>query len=116
MPRNPIGLTGEDAEWAATFRNNLKYIMQEKNIRLGMIARKLNMSTNALRYQIHETRTSDELAQKIADALDCTMDDLLDEDGNPWNFGKSSEEIAELNELRKKEREEKLVQEQEVAD
>lgn len=105
MTKKNTYLMGADAEWAATFRNNLKYIMQEKNIRIGMIAKKLNMSTPALRYQLYETRPSDGLAQQIADALGCTMDDLLDEDGNPWNFGKTPEEIAELNALRKKERE-----------
>lgn len=107
MPRNPIILTGDDAEWVATFRNNFKYIMRDKNVNMTTISKKVGIPMASLRYIIYETRPSDELAQKIADALGCTMDDLLDEDGNPWNFGKSAEEIAELNALRKKERESK---------
>ena len=105
MPRNPIWLTGDDAGWAATFRNNLKYIMRNKNIGMTAISKKVGIPLGSLRYAIYETRISDDLAQKIADALGCTIDDLLDEDGNPWNFGKSAEEIAELNAVKKRERE-----------
>lgn len=116
MGKKPAYLTGDDAVRIATIRNNLKYIMLNKKTSFGKLGRKMGVEGNTLRYRICTATPSDELIQKIADALECTMDDLLDEDGNPWNFGKSSEEIAELNELRKKEREEKLVQEQEVVD
>ena len=116
MGRKPTYLTGDDAVRIATIRNNLKYIMLNKKTSFGKLGRKLDMDASTLQRRVCKSTPSDELIQKIADALDCTMDDLLDEDGNPWNFGKSAEEIAELNALRKKEREEKLVQEQEVVD
>ena len=105
MIKKPTYLIGDDVIWVSTFRNNLKYIMYTKHVSMLALARKLKMKPSSLKYRIYETRISDELAQKIADALGCTMDDLLDEAGDPWNFGKSDEEIAELNTIKKRERE-----------
>lgn len=106
MEKKPTYLTGDDAIRIATIRNNLKYIMLNKKSSFGKLGRKLGIESRTLRYRVNEATPSEELIQKIAEALECTMDDLLDEDGNPWNFGKSAEEIAELNAIRKREREE----------
>lgn len=108
MEKKPTYLTGDDAIRIATIRNNLKYIMYNKKTNFSKIGRKLGIDPSNLRRRVCDGAPSDELLQKIADILECTMDDLLDEDGNPWNFGKSPDEIAELNALRKKEREEKV--------
>lgn len=107
MGRKPLYLTGDEAIRIATIRNNLKYIMLNKKTSFNKLGRKLGVEGNTLQRRVCKSTPSDELIKQIADALECTMDDLLDEDGNPWNFGKSAEEIAELNALRKKERAEK---------
>lgn len=106
MSNKPTYLTGDDAIWAATFRNNLKYIKYSKKIRTCDLCRKLGMKQHEFEnYLNKKIRPGDEMSKKIAEALECAMDELLDEDGNPWNFGKSAKEIAELNAKRKKERE-----------
>jgi DNA-binding Xre family transcriptional regulator len=116
MEKKPTYLTGDDAIRIATIRNNLKYIMLNKKTSFGKLGRKLGIDGNTLRYRVCTATPSDELIHQIADALECTMDDLLDEDGNPWNFGKSAEEIAELNAMRRKEREKKRMLEQEATE
>lgn len=106
MTKKPIYLTGDDAIEVATFRNNLKYILVNKNMSFSALARKMKMTPGELKTRVYgSTKPNEELMQKIADALGCTIDDLLDEDGNPWNFGKSAEEIAELNAIKKREHE-----------
>lgn len=107
MGRKPLYLTGDEAIRIAAIRNNLKYIMLNKKTSFNKLGRKLGVEGNTLQRRVYKSTPSDELIRQIADVLECTMDDLLDEDGNPWNFGKSAEEIAELNALRKKERAEK---------
>lgn len=107
MGRKPTYLTGDDAILVATFKNNLKYIMRNKNVSMSALSRKLGMSLYETKKIVQgNNKPDDELVRKITEALECTIDDLLDEDGNPWNFGKSEEEIAELNAIRKREREE----------
>lgn len=107
MRKKPTYLTGDDAIWVATFQNNLKYIMYNKNVSTPALGRKLGMTPYETKKNIFgNNKPTDDLIRKITDILECTVDDLLDEDGNPWNFGKSEEEIAELNAIRKREREE----------
>lgn len=106
MMREKNYVTGEDAIWLMTFQNNLRFISRNKKISLAMLGRKLDMPTHEVNKCLYgSTKPSDELVKKVADILDCTIDDLLDEDGNPENFGKTAEEIAELNAIRKRERE-----------
>lgn len=105
MEKKPSYLTGDDVIQAATFRNNFKYITRNKKISLTVLGRKLGIKPSTLQYRIYNTKLDDDTIQKIADAIGCTIDDLFDEDGNPWNFGKSAEEIAELNAKKKQERE-----------
>lgn len=107
MSKKHTYLTGDDAIFVVTFQNNLKYIMRNKKVSGPALGRKLGITPYETKKSIFGSNKPDgELIKKIAATLDCTIDDLLDEDGNPWNFGKGEEEIAELNAIRKREREE----------
>lgn len=107
MARKVTYLTGDDVIWVTTFRNNLGQIIRDKHIRKKDLYAKLGVTAYEYKSIVYgSSKPSDEFVHKLMAALDCTMDDLLDEDGDPWNFGKSPEEIAELNTKRKREREE----------
>ena len=85
----------EDLEWIAMFRNNLKEILKTKHSSLKELSKTLGMSYHKLSEYINgPTRLSDELVQQIADAVGCTVDELLDETYCPWNYGLTEEEIA----------------------
>ena len=107
MARKLTYLTGDDVIWITTFRNNLKYIIRTKRIRKKDIYNKLRMTAYEFKSIVYgSSKPSDEFVNKLMDILDCTIDELLDEDGDPWNFGKSPEEIAELNAERKRKEQE----------
>lgn len=85
----------EDLEWIAMFRNNLKSILKNKGGSLKEVAKKLGISVAKLSEYINgPVRLSDEIVQQIADAVGCTVDELLDETYCPWNYGLTEEEIT----------------------
>lgn len=84
----------EDLEWIAMFRNNLKSILKTKGSSLKEVSMKLNMSQSKLSEYINgPVRLSDEMVQQIANAVGCTVDELLDETYCPWNYGLTEDEI-----------------------
>ena len=99
MPRKLKKLTEEDIVWTMMFANNLRFIMHSKRTGIEPLAKKLKINPNEIRKCLRgSVKPSDEFIIKIADALECTVYDLLDENGNPRNFSKSETEIAEMNE------------------
>ena len=77
------------------FRNNLKSILKTKHSSLKELSTKLGMSMHKLSELINgPTRLSNEMVRQIADAVGCTVDELLDETYCPWNYGLTEEEIA----------------------
>ena len=89
-----IGKT-DDMDWIMMFRNNLKYILKTKHITLRDVSKKMNMTTYKLSSYINgTTRLSDEMVKQIAEAVGCTIDELLDETYCSWNYGLTDEEIT----------------------
>ena len=85
----------EDLDWIIMFRNNLKHILKTKHISLKEVSRKIGIPATKLSCYINgPTRLSDDLVQQIANAVGCTVDELLDETYCPWNYGLTEEEIA----------------------
>ena len=81
-------LSGKDAEWVAIFSNNARFIIREKNSSCAQVARKVGVSTYYIRQYVRGfARPSDEMVQKIADALGCSVDELTDATYAPTNFG-----------------------------
>lgn len=84
----------EDLDWIAMFRNNVKAILKTKHSSLKELSTKLDIPMYKLSEYINgPSRLSDELVQQIADAVGCTVDELLDETYCPWNYGLTEEEI-----------------------
>jgi transcriptional regulator with XRE-family HTH domain len=101
-------LTEDDIVWTMTFVNNLRFIMRNKRIGIDSLAKKIGVKPYEIqKYMRGSARPSNEFVTKAADALGCSVYDLIDENGNPRNFSKTEEEIAELNIQRKKEWEER---------
>ena len=85
----------EDLEWIAMFRNNLKEILKIKRSSLKEVSKTLDIPYYKLSEYINgPTRLSNEMVQQIANAVGCTVDELLDETYCPWNYGLTEEEIA----------------------
>ena len=85
----------EDLEWIAMFRNNLKFILKTKGSSMKDLSVKLNISQSKLSEYINgPVRLSDEMVKRIADAVGCSIDELLDETYCPWNYGLTEEEIS----------------------
>ena len=93
MARKLTYLTGDDVTWVSILRNNYKYIANVKGLRKKDIYSKLGMTPYEFKSILYSstTRPSDEFVRKLADAMECTIDDLLDVNGDPWNFNKSPE-------------------------
>ena len=90
MGRKAKYIMGDEAIWVATFSNNLRFIIRNKKTSAAAIARKLGIPVHHMQaYARGSARPSDEMVCYIAEALGCKVADLLDEEGNPWNFGKS---------------------------
>lgn len=91
----PEHLSNEEFLWITMFRNNLKWILKEKQMTITEMSEKIGMTYHQFKKYIDgSTKANDELVDKIAKALDCSSDELLDETYCPWNYGLSEEEIA----------------------
>lgn len=103
MGRKPIKLTEEEIVFTMMFANNLRFIMHNKGLGVTSLAKKMNVNPYEIQKHMRgSAKPSDEFIKNVADALECTVFDLLDENGNPRNFSKTEEEIAVLNERIKK--------------
>lgn len=81
-------LSGKDAEWAAIFSNNARFIMRSKKSSCAKIAKQVGVSEYYIRQYVRgSARPSDEMVRKIADALGCSIDELTDATYAPTNFG-----------------------------
>jgi transcriptional regulator with XRE-family HTH domain len=81
-------LSGKDAEWAAIFSNNVRFIMRSKKSSCAKIAKQVGVSEYYIRQYVRgSARPSDEIVQRIADALDCDVSELIDTTYAPTNFG-----------------------------
>lgn len=91
----PEHLSNEEFLWITMFRNNLKWILKNKHMTITELSEKLGMTYQQFsKYTDGSTKASDELVSKIAEAIGCSVDDLLDETYCSWNYGLSEEEIA----------------------
>lgn len=92
----PENLSNDDFLWITMFRNNLKWMLKEKQMTITEMSEKIGMTYHQFKKYIDgTTKASDELVDKIAVALGCSKDELLDETYCPWNYGLSEEEIAQ---------------------
>ena len=86
MSKNYI--RGEDAEWAAIFSNNLRFISRSKGCSAAALSRALGLSNYQMRKIMQgEIRPSNEQVLKIAETLKCDASELTDDTYAPWNFG-----------------------------
>lgn len=86
MAKNYI--RGADAEWAAIFSNNLRFISRSKECSAAALARVLGISNYQMRKIMQgETRPTDDQVTKIAETLNCDVSELTDDTYAPWNFG-----------------------------
>ena len=91
----PEHLSNEEFLWIMMFRDNLKWILKDKHMTITELSEKLGMTYQQFsKYTNGYTKASDELVNKIAEAIGCSVDDLLDETYCSWNYGLSKEEIA----------------------
>lgn len=81
-------LSEEEAQRRLLFADNLKYIMRTKKISIDSVSKKLGVSTAAIsKYTKGRTFPDDTRIKELAEALDCTVDDLFDDSYIPWVFG-----------------------------
>lgn len=85
--------SGDEANRRTLFCNNLRFILNNSDIKKKDVAREVGISTSVLsQYALGRLFPPEERIQKIADALGVTVDDLFDDTYAPWKFGESIDE------------------------
>lgn len=72
------------------FVDNLKYLMRIKKISAVKVANRMGAGiypSTIYSYVKGDTFPSDDRIAKLAEALECTVDDLFDDSYLPWVFG-----------------------------
>ena len=78
----------EEANRRVLFCNNLRYMLNNGPINHTELAKRLGLSyASIISYSKGRTFPNDERIRQIADALECTVEDLFDETYAPWKFG-----------------------------
>ena len=78
----------EEIKRAALFSNNLRWMLRNGPIKNSELARKIGVSPATIGlYARGRAFPNDERIRQIADALECTVNDLFDDTYIPWNFG-----------------------------
>lgn len=94
-------LQDDEANRRLLFVDNLKYIMRTKKISTNRLAQKLKVYPYVISdYVRGKVFPNDERIAQLAEALECTVDDLFDDSYIPWIFGpdgiKDKEKYKEL--------------------
>lgn len=85
--------SGDEANRRTLFCNNLRFMLNNTNVKKKDIAREVGISTAILnQYALGRQFPSEDRIQKIADVLGVTVDDLFDDTYAPWKFGEHIEE------------------------
>lgn len=72
--------TGEAAKLIVNISYNIRYTMMDKNTNVSAVARKIGVKPSVIRSYIRgEALPSHDMIKKIAEALDCSVDDLTKE-------------------------------------
>ena len=72
--------TGEEAKLLVNISYNLRYTMMDKNTSASAVARKAGVNPNTVRSYIRgDALASRDMLEKLADALDCDINDLTKE-------------------------------------
>ena len=78
----------ENVKRAALFSNNLRWMLRNGPIGNSELARKIGVSPAAIgSYARGRVFPNEERIQQIAEALNCSVDELFDDTYIPWNFG-----------------------------
>lgn len=96
-------LPEEEVKRRVLFADNLKYLIRVKGLSAGKVANRMGKGVYAstiYSYVHGDTFPDDERIAKLAEALECTVDDLFDDSYLPWVFGpdgiKDKEKYKEL--------------------
>lgn len=88
-----IDLPEEEVKRRILFADNLRYMIRSKGISQIKVANYIGVSSPTMTaYMRGRFMPSDERISKIAEVLECTVDDLFDDTYAPWNFGVDIEE------------------------
>lgn len=96
-------LPEEEVKRRVLFVDNLKYIMRSRKISATKVAARMGKGiypSTICSYMHGDVFPDDKRIAKLADALECTVDDLFDDSYLPWVFGpegiKDKEKYKEL--------------------
>ena len=96
-------LPEEEVKRRVLFVDNLKYIMRSKRISAVKVASRMGKGiypATIYSYMHGDVFPDDERIAKLAEALECTVNDLFDDSYLPWVFGpegiKDKEKYKEL--------------------
>ena len=82
-------VSNEQAEREEIFFDNFRHIVRIKGISYNTLAKKLDVNVSTvISYRMGRTFPNEERIEQLAEALECTVDDLFDETYKPWEFGK----------------------------
>lgn len=81
-------LKEEEANRRLLFVDNLRHIMRTKGISANKVAKRMDVSPYTINnYTRGKIMPNDEQLKELAQALECTVDDLFDESYIPWQMG-----------------------------
>ena len=81
-------LSDAEANRRLLFVDNLKYILRTKKLGVNKVALRMGVSATTVHDYIKgKVFPDDERIAKLAEALECTVDDLFDDSYLPWVFG-----------------------------
>lgn len=82
-----IDLPEDEVKRRILFADNLRYIIRSKGISQTRVANHIGVSSPTITaYMRGRFMPTDDRIVKIAEALDCSVDDLFDDTYDPWNF------------------------------
>lgn len=82
----------EEARRITLFSDNLRYLIRVNRTSVTALAKKLGLKQPTLNEYVRgRTMPNDEVIKQIAEALECSVDDLFDETYAPWKFGTGDE-------------------------
>jgi transcriptional regulator with XRE-family HTH domain len=80
-------LTTEEANRRLLFCNNLRDVIRKGPISAAEVAKRIGVATSTVKsYMRGNVFPNEERIQQLADALECTVDDLFDDSDKPWEF------------------------------
>ena len=91
--RKPKKYSEEEIERGILFSGNLRFMVQNGPINAAEVARRTGLSSALISKYVHgRSHPSEERIEMIAEALECTVDDLFDDTYAPWKFGEPVDE------------------------